>query len=107
MAFERRPVAGLQQVQQLRQVVSGVQQLQGVRQPQPGGSSPKVAAAANASNPAFNKIILNALSNRGLLSQQNGKFVYVGDKATAASTTRTTASGKNFMQLAVFLVCIV
>ncbi len=25
-------------------------------------------------------MFLNALSNRGLLSQQNGKFVYVGDK---------------------------
>ena len=25
-------------------------------------------------------MFLNALSNRGLLTQQNGKFVYVGDK---------------------------
>ena len=44
----------------------------------PTGSSPSSSAA----NPAFNQMILNALSNRGLLSQQNGKFVYVGATQT-------------------------
>ena len=48
--------------------------------------SPVAGAVVSRANPAFNQVILNALSNRGLLTQQqNGKFVYVGGEKTAGT----------------------
>lgn len=61
----------------------------------PVGASPQAGApgpSSQSNNPAFNRMILNALSNRGLLSQQNGKFVYVGDK-TGSPGAKPVISG--------------
>ena len=50
-----------------------------------GGTTGNQSQGAGKNNSAFNQMFLNALSNRGLLSQQNGKFVYVGDSKSGAS----------------------
>ena len=50
-----------------------------------GGATGSQSQGAGKNNSAFNQMFLNALSNRGLLSQQNGKFVYVGDSKSGAT----------------------
>ena len=64
-------------------------------------ASPAVSGApAATASPNFNQVILNALSNRGLLSQgQNGKFVYVGDKSPAATAAASPSSAAGLQRL--------
>ena len=73
--------------------------------PAAAGARPTVLAASPAvsgatASPNFNQVILNALSNRGLLSQgQNGKFVYVGDKSPAATAAASPSSAAGLQRL--------
>ena len=58
-------------------------------------SNPASSTPGSSSNPVFNRVILNALSNRGLLSQQNGKFVYVGNKTgSSAPASKPNIQGR-------------
>jgi len=64
-----------------------------------GGATGSQSQGAGKNNSAFNQMFLNALSNRGLLSQQNGKFVYVGDSKSGATGSPSVGSGTSTVSI--------
>jgi len=86
------PIGGYQQVVASGHAGGGITHPV-VRQmlPPPPPLSSSVMGSTGSGVEPLNRI-LNALSNRGLLTQQNGKFYYVGGEKMATATTTTSSS---------------